>query len=289
MTEEKPTIAGLATKNTPTWCQNCGDFTVLSTLRAALAELGIPQHRTVIVSGIGCGSKLPHFLNTYGFEGLHGRILPVATGVKLANHELNVIGVGGDGDGYGIGGNHILHAMRRNLDITYIVQDNEVYGLTKGQYSPTSEKGVRTPSSPFGAIEEPLNPIALALAMGVTYVARGYAFDVAHLKKLIAGGVRHKGFALIDVLQPCRTYNKINTMEWYSKRVYRLEDKGHNHSDFEAAFVKAHEWKEKIPIGLFFKTEKPTYEEGLPQLSNGPAAKHDIKNIDITNILKRFR
>lgn len=289
MADEKLSIAGLMTKESPSWCPGCGDFTILSTLKSAIVELGIPQHQTVIVSGIGCGSKVPHYIKAYGFEGLHGRTLPVATGAKLANHELNVIAVGGDGDGYGIGGNHLIHAMRRNLDITYVIQNNEVYGLTKGQYSPTSEKGFKSPSTPNGAIEEPVNPVALALTMGATYVARGYAFDIAHLKKLIVEGVRHKGFALIDVFQPCSTYNKINTMDWYKKRIYRLEDSGHDPSNFLDAFAKAQEWGEKIPIGLFFKADKPVLEEGLPQLAQGPVAKHDIRNIDITPLLDKFR
>jgi 2-oxoglutarate ferredoxin oxidoreductase subunit beta len=232
-----PTVAELTTKEAPSWCAGCGDFTILSTLKSAIVELGIPQHQTLIVSGIGCGSKTPHYIKAYGFEGLHGRALPVATGAKLANHELNVIVVGGDGDGYGIGGNHLIHSMRRNFDMTYIVQNNEVYGLTKGQYSPTSEKGFKSPSTPNGAIEEPVNPIALALTMGATYVARGYAFDIVHLKKLIVEGSKHKGFALIDVFQPCSTYNKINTMAWYKQRIYKLEDNGHDTSNFLEAFA----------------------------------------------------
>ena len=288
MEDEKLTIAGLTTKEAPSWCAMCGDFTILSTLKSAIVEIGIPQHQTLIVTGIGCGSKTAHYIRAYGFEGLHGRALPVATGAKLVNHELNVIVVGGDGDGYGIGGNHLIHAMRRNLDMTYVIQNNEVYGLTKGQYSPTSEKGFKSPSTPNGAIEEPVNPIALALTMGATYVARGYAFDIVHLKKLIVEGSRHKGFALIDVFQPCSTYNKINTMAWYKQRIYKLEDSGHDPLNFLDAFARAQECGEKIPIGLFFKADKPTFEEGLPQLAQ-PVVKHDITNIDIMPALARFR
>ncbi len=270
-------------KETPTWCAGCGEFGLLSTLKQALAELGLPNHQTVIVSGIGCGSKTPHYINAYGFEGLHGRILPVATGAKLANPELNVIAVGGDGDTYGIGCNHLVHTMRRNFDITMIVQDNAIYGLTKGQYSPTSGKGFKSVSSPFGALEEPLNPIKLALAMGATYVARGYALDVRHLKNLIADGIKHKGFALIDVLMPCVTYNRVNTAAWYRPKVYKLEESNHDPTDAQKAAEKADEWGEKIPIGLFYKTEKPCYEDFIPRIGR------DISKIDIETMMAKFR
>lgn len=282
------TIAELTTKEAPTWCPGCGDFTILSTLKIAISELQLEQHNTLIVSGIGCGSKTPHFVKAYGFEGLHGRALPVATGAKLANHNLNVIVVTGDGDCYGIGGNHYMHAMRRNLDMTLIVQNNAVYGLTKGQTSPTSQKGFVSNSTPSGVLEEPVNPLTWAIAAGATYVARGNAMDIMHLKKLIGDAVKHKGFALIDVFQPCTTYNKINTAEWYKQRIYKLEDIGHNTEDKALALAKAEEWGDKIPIGLFYKTIKPTYEEGLPQLTKGPLVKHDITNIDVTPLLMKF-
>ena len=235
-----------------------------------------------------CGSKTPHFIKTYGFEGLHGRALPVATAAKLVNPELNVVVVSGDGDNYGIGGNHFIHSMRRNLNITLIVQNNEVYGLTKGQYSPTSEKGFKSPSTPNGGLEEPVNPIKLALAMGATYVARGYAFDIVHLKKLIVEGIKHKGFSIIDVFQPCSTYNKVNTMVWYKQHLYKLEESGHDPSNIQEAWIKADEWGDKIPTGLFFRTQKPTYEDGMPQLAL-PPVKHDISNVDIEPLLARFR
>ncbi|MBI2579025.1 MAG: 2-oxoacid ferredoxin oxidoreductase [Candidatus Aenigmarchaeota archaeon] len=280
-------VKDLTAKEQPTWCPGCADFGILTVLRMAVAELGLEPHNTLLVSGIGCGSKTPHFVRTYGFEGLHGRILPVATGAKLVNKDLTVIAIGGDGDGYGIGGNHFLHTMRRNLDMTYLVQDNEVYGLTKGQASPTSPQGFRSPSTPSGALEEAVNPISLAIIAGATYVARGYAFNIPHLKMLIMNAVKHKGFALIDILQPCPTYNKANTMAWYNQRVYKLEDSGHNASDKAAALAKAEEWGDKIPIGLFYKAEKPTYEDGLPQASV-PPVKHDISSIDIKPILARM-
>ena len=282
------TVKDLSTKEQPTWCAGCGDFSILSVVKTAISELNLEPHNTLLVSGIGCGSKTPHFIKTYGFEGLHGRALPVATGAKLVNKELNVIVIGGDGDGYGIGGNHFLHTMRRNLDITYLVQNNEVYGLTKGQMSPTSEKGFKSPSTPYGAIEEPVNPIALAIISGATYVARGYSFDGLHLKNLIVNGMKHKGFAIIDILQPCTTYNKINTMEWYKPSLYKLEEDGHDISDKMAALKKADEWGDRIPIGLFYQVQKPTFEDDLPQTAI-PPVKHDISNIDIAPMLARFR
>ncbi|MBI4018283.1 MAG: 2-oxoacid ferredoxin oxidoreductase [Candidatus Aenigmarchaeota archaeon] len=280
-------VKELTTKEHPTWCGGCGDAGILTVLRMALSELALERHNTLLVSGIGCGSKTPHFVKTYGFEGLHGRALPVATGAKLVNPELTVVVVGGDGDGYGIGGNHFLHTMRRNLDITYLVQNNEVYGLTKGQTSPTSPQGFKSPSTPQGALEEPVNPLSLAIIAGATYVARGYAFNIPHLKMLIMNAVKHKGFALIDILQPCPTYNKINTMQWYNERVYKLEDNGYDPADKAAALKKAEEWGDKIPIGLLYRAEKPTYEQGLPQASV-PPVKHDISNIDIEPLLARM-
>jgi len=247
------TIAELTTKQAPTWCPGCGDFTILSTIKNAIAELQLEQHNTVLVSGIGCGSKTPHFVRTYGFEGLHGRGLAVASGIKLANNKLNVIEVSGDGDTYGIGGNHFMHSMRRNLDMTLIVQDNEVYGLTKGQTSPTSEKGFKTNSTPSGVLEDPVNPITWAIAAGATFVARGYAMDIMHLKKIIMEGIKHKGFALIDIFQPCTTYNKVQTADWYKQRIFKLEETGYEPTDKIAAIQMGSMWGEKIPIGIFYQ------------------------------------
>ncbi len=281
-------VKELSTKEQPTWCPGCGDFSILNVIKMAISELGLEPYNTLLVSGIGCGSKTPHFIRTYGFEGLHGRTLPIATGAKLANKELNVIVVGGDGDGYGIGGNHFMHTMRRNVDITYLVQNNEVYGLTKGQTSPTSEKGFKSPSTPQGVLEEPVNPMSLAIISGATYVARAYSFDLQHMKKLIMDGIRHKGFAIIDIFQPCTTYNKINTMTWYQPRLYKLEEDGHDPGDKMAALARADEWGDRIPIGLFYKTEKPTYEDGLPQIEV-PLVKQNIFNVDIKPLLARFR
>ncbi len=286
---QKLTVAKLTTKEAPTWCPGCGDFTILSTIKNALVEIDADTANTLIVSGIGCGSKTPHFVKTYGFEGLHGRALPVATAAKLVNPKLNVVVVTGDGDGYGIGGNHFMHSMRRNLDICHIVQNNEVYGLTKGQSSPTSEKGFKSPSTPSGVIEYPVNPLTWALAAGATYIARGYAMDISHLKKLIVDGIKHRGYALIDIFQPCTTYNKINTPEWYRQRIYKLEtEQGYDPSNRVMAFQKAEEWGDRIPIGLFYKTEKPTYEDSVFQNSPAPVVEQDISDVKMDALFNKF-
>jgi 2-oxoglutarate ferredoxin oxidoreductase subunit beta len=254
----------------PTWCPGCGDYGVLAAVEKAAKTLGIASHDLYIVSGIGCSSNFPHFLNSYGFHSIHGRAVAVANGVKMANHNLKVVVTGGDGDGYGIGCGHLVHTMRRNLDITYIVMDNEIYGLTTGQASPTSMMGAKTKSTPEGVIEEPLNPIAVAIAAGATYVARGFSGDVKHLTDLVTGALKHKGFALVDVQSPCITYNRFNTFEYFRQRVYKLEDQGYDPHDKIKAFEKAQEWGDKIPIGLFYQTQRPIYEELDNVLKAGP-------------------
>ncbi len=263
-----PVIGKSDTK--PTWCPGCGDFGVVAAVEGALKRLKIPPYNVVIVSGIGCSSNLPHFLSSYGFHGIHGRALPVAEGIRWANHGLTVIGTGGDGDGFGIGAGHFVHAMRRNVDLTYVTMDNQIYGLTTGQASPTSQMGQKTKSTPTGVIENPIDPIALALASGATYVARGFSGDVKQLTDLVAGGVQHKGFAFVDVFSPCVTYNKVNTFDFFRQRVYKLESAGHDPSDIVAAWQRALEWGDKIPIGLFYRTERPSYEDLEEVLHAGP-------------------
>lgn len=278
-------------KEKPQWCPGCGDYAISLAIKNALAQSGVDPHNAVIVSGIGCSGKMPHYVRAYGFEGLHGRVIPPASGIHLANQELTVIGVGGDGDGYGIGMGHFIHVMRRNYDMTYIVHDNQVYGLTTGQTAPTTQKGMKTKSTPYGNLEEPVHPIPLALTMGATYVARGFAGDIAHLTSIIEGGIKHKGFALIDILQPCVTFNKLNTYDYWKQRCYKLEEQGHDPSSHEKALEKANEdWKtnyEKIPIGLFYKEEKPTYESELPQLKI-PLIKHDLKPVGLEEAMDEF-
>jgi len=254
----------------PDWCQGCGDFSVLSALQTALFELGLKPHQVMVISGIGCSSNLPGFINTYGMHTLHGRSLAVGTGVKLGNHELKVICVGGDGDGYGIGGNHFMHTMRRNVDLTYIVMDNQIYGLTTGQTSPTSVKGMKTKSTPHGNVENALNPIPLAMIGGATYVARGFSGKQKHLVELFKGAITHKGFALVDVFSPCVTYNKDNTYQWFNPRVKVLEEQAYDASDFHKALDKACQWGEEIPIGIIWKrTDLPSLEDLEPVLHDG--------------------
>lgn len=285
------TLNDFTVKEKPQWCSGCGDFAINLAIKNALAQSGVEPHNAVLVSGIGCSGKMPHYVHAYGFESLHGRVIPPASGIRLANQELTVIGVGGDGDGYGIGMGHFIHVMRRNYDMTYIVHDNQVYGLTAGQTAPTTQKGMKTKSTPYGNLEEPVHPIPLALTMGATYVARGFAGELAHLTSIIVGGIKHKGFALIDVLQPCVTFNKLNTYEYWKQRCYKLEESGHDSSNHEKALEKANEdWKtnyEKIPIGLFYKEEKPTYESELPQLKT-PLVKHDIKPVGLEEAMDEF-
>ncbi len=287
------------------WCPGCGDFGILTALQMALSELGLKPHQVVIVSGIGCSGKVPHNVNAYGVHTLHGRTLPFATGIKIANPQLEVIAVGGDGDGLGIGAGHFVNAGRRNLDITYIVHDNQVYGLTKGQASPTLRLGMKTKAIPKPNINEAVDPIGLALMSGYTFAARSYAYDVKHLKETIKQGIMHKGLAFIDVLQPCPTYNDINTKEWYGgedrkdpatgksqPRVYKLEETDYDPivhdlaEDSEkkaAAMLKAREWGDRIPIGVFYKNElEPTFVERIvnriPFYRSNPPVKQRISD-----------
>ncbi|HVO36907.1 MAG TPA: 2-oxoacid:ferredoxin oxidoreductase subunit beta [Candidatus Acidoferrum sp.] len=300
------------------WCPGCGNFGILAALQMALAELQLEPHRVVIVSGIGCSGKPPHFIKTYGVHTLHGRTLPFAQGIKMANPELEVIAVGGDGDGLGIGAGHFVNAGRRNFDLTYLIHDNGVYGLTKGQASPTLQRGLRVKSIPKPNINEAVNPIMLAIASGYTFVARAYAYDTKHLKEILKQAIQHKGLALVDILQPCPTYNDINTKEWYGgedrvdpktgkpmPRLYKLEETGYNPivSDVSeefakklAAMDKSREWGDRIPIGIFYKNEfVPTFQERMSQripfyLSNSPAKQKisDEAGMPMTDITEFF-
>jgi 2-oxoglutarate/2-oxoacid ferredoxin oxidoreductase subunit beta len=266
------TMADLKGKADPDWCPGCGDFGVLAALQKALVELQIPTHNVVTISGIGCSSNLPGYINTYGMHTLHGRALAVATGLKLANHELTVIVTGGDGDGFGIGGNHFMHTMRRNVDLLYVVMDNQIYGLTTGQTSPTSRVGMKTKSMPFGNIEAPVNPILMALAAGATFVARGFSGEQKHLTELFKQGIQHKGFSFVDVFSPCVTYNHDNTYQWFRPRVKKLEDdSAHDAGDWTGAMEKSLLWGEEIPIGKFFeRTDVLALHEAEPVLNEGP-------------------
>jgi 2-oxoglutarate/2-oxoacid ferredoxin oxidoreductase subunit beta len=256
----------------PDWCPGCGDFGVLNALFQACAELGLEPHEILVVSGIGCSSNLPGFFRSYAVHSLHGRALPFATGAKLANHAMTVIATGGDGDGYGIGLNHFIQAMRRNINLTYIVMNNEIYGLTTGQVSPTSETGMKTKSTPHGNLEGMLNPLALALASGCGYIARGFSGQPKHLVQLYKDGITYPGFALVDVFSPCVTFNKQNTYQWFRERVYKLEESGHDPTQFQPAMDRALEWGPKIPIGLLYRNPSPRKPlDALdPGLQSGP-------------------
>jgi 2-oxoglutarate ferredoxin oxidoreductase subunit beta len=279
ITAPRPMVmADLKGKVDPDWCPGCGDFGVLAAVQKALVELQIPNHQVATVSGIGCSSNFPGFINTYGMHTLHGRSLPVASGLKLANHELTVLVTGGDGDGFGIGCGHFVHAMRRNINLTYMVLDNQIYGLTTGQTSPTSRIGMKTKSNPYGNMDTPVNPITLALSAGATFVGRGFSGDQKHLTELIKQAIQHKGFSFLDVFSPCVTYNKDNTFQWFRPRVKKLEDNAeYDATNWVGAMEKATVWGEEIPIGKFYeRTDLPTLEETEPVLDAGPLIGRDL-------------
>ncbi|MGM0365447.1 MAG: 2-oxoacid:ferredoxin oxidoreductase subunit beta [Actinomycetota bacterium] len=278
------------THRKPTWCLGCGNYGIWNAIKRAFVQLGLDSHQILAVYGIGCSGNGTNFLKTYAFHALHGRALPVATGAKLANHKLNVVVMAGDGDGAGIGGNHFMHTCRRNINLTYIMHDNRIYGLTTGQAAPTSDQGLKTKSTPGGVLEAPVNPVALALTSGATFVARGFSGDVKQLTGLFAEAMRHRGFAFVDVLQPCVTFNKKNTYDWYRKRIYKLEDEAkYSKNDLVEAFRRSKEdEEEKIATGIFYQVEKPTYEDGLKQIERKPLADHVISDIDINKLLNYF-
>lgn len=271
---------------TPAWCPGCGNFGILNGVKKALVDLNLEPNRVLLVSGIGQAGKLPHYTRGNVFNSLHGRPIPVAVAAKMVNQELTVIAVSGDGDAYGEGGNHFLHAMRRNHDITYLVHDNQVYALTKGQASPTSDMGYVAKTTLEGA-PSPVNPLALAVAAGAGFVARSFAGDTNHLTEMIKRGIRHRGFALIDILQPCVTFNHVNTWDWYRQRVYKLEA-GYNPADKAAAFNKAQEWGDRIPIGVIYEQARPTFEEQLPALKEGPLVKQKTEPASVERLINEF-
>jgi 2-oxoglutarate ferredoxin oxidoreductase subunit beta len=270
----------------PTWCAGCGNFAILSAIKMALSERDLAPHEIFFVTGVGCGSKLPHYMRSTGLHGLHGRTLALATGARLASHGLPVIAVHGDGDGFNEGMNHFIQTVRRNVNLVDVVQDNRIYGLTKGQYSPTSEKGKETPTSPRGSIERPVNPPALAMAAGATFVSRGYSGELQHLAWLIGEALEHPGYALVDVLQPCVTWNRSYAYAYYRDRVYKLEEEeGYGSTDRGAAWEKAHEWGERIPIGIFYRDASlPSYEGQVPALQAGPLVEQPLKTLTAEQI-----
>lgn len=265
----------------PAWCPGCGNFAILNAIKRALVEANLAPHEVVIYSGIGQASKLPDYMKVNSFTSLHGRPIPIAQGAHLANHRLKAIVDAGDGDTYGIGGNHFMHLMRRNADITLIAHNNLIYGLTKGQYSPTSPKGFpsKTSPPPEGAIDQPVNPIAWALAAGATFIARSFAADIRHLTEMMVAAIKHRGAALLDVFQPCVVFNPEYSYDFFRQRVYKLSEEGYDPTDREAAWRKAHEWGDRIPVGLFYEEQgKPTYEEQVPALQDGALAEKQLRS-----------
>ncbi|MBF0170340.1 MAG: 2-oxoacid ferredoxin oxidoreductase [Nitrospinae bacterium] len=252
------------------WCPGCGDFQIVQSVEKAMALLGKKPCDVLLVSGIGQAAKLPHYFKSNGFNGLHGRALPAAFGAKAMLPGLTVIVTSGDGDLYGEGGNHLIHAIRRNADLTVVAHDNQIYGLTKGQASPTTDRGQVTPTQPHGVISEPFHPLAFALALGAPFVARSFSKDIELTAALIAEAVQTPGFALIDTLQPCVSFNKVNTYEWYGDRVYRLDGEGHDPSDWTAAMKKATEWGDRIPVGVLYKGAKPGWLENVGVTGDKP-------------------
>ncbi len=267
------------------WCPGCGNFGILAAMKDALVKLEIPPEKIVMVSGIGQAAKTPHFLQCNTFHGLHGRALPLATGAKIANHDLNIIVNSGDGDCYGEGGNHFMSAIRRNVDLTLLVHDNKVYGLTKGQASPTADRGMVTKMQPQGVMMESFNPLAVALVLGAGFVARGFSGNMEHLSRVIQEGIRHKGISLIDILQPCVSFNSVNTFGWYKKRVYDLFEEDYVPDDFDKALKLSREWGDKIPIGILYQKEKPCFTDGIATLQEGTLLSREYDPKRLQNLL----
>lgn len=273
----------------PTWCPGCGNFGIFIALKQALAELGLKPENVLIVHGIGCSGNSANLYSTYGWHSLHGRAVPTAVGAKLANQDLTVIVVAGDGDGLGEGMGHFIHAIRGNANITYIVHDNQLYSLTTGQTAPTSPKGFKSKSTPFGSIEEAANPITLALAAGAPFIARGFSGKADHLKELFKAAIQHEGFSFLDVFQPCVTFNKINTFKWFLDRLYNLdEDKTYDSTDINQAWQQGLVYGQKIPYGLFYKSNRPTYGHELPQLKGQALIKRPMKVRSLDKLVKEF-
>lgn len=269
------------------WCPGCGNFAIRQALAAALAELCLAPHQVLMCSGIGQAAKMPHYLRVNGFNGLHGRALPPATGARAANTSLTVIVESGDGDTYGEGGNHFIHTIRRNPHLAHFVHNNQVYGLTKGQASPTSELGMKTGVQTGGVISPPLNPLALALVMGAGFVARCFSGEKEHLKETMKAAIVFPGYALVDILQPCVTFNKLNTYAWYKERVYHPE--GHDTGDWAAAMTLSRQWGDRIPLGIFYRVPRPAFESQLPTLQGEPLALRPFNPADVARAQDEFR
>lgn len=269
------------------WCPGCGNLPLRKVLAEALAEMDLKPEEVTMYTGIGQAAKTPHYIKVNGFNGLHGRSFPPAIGMRVANPEMTVIVESGDGCSYGEGGNHILHNIRRNPDVIHLVHDNQIYGLTKGQASPTSVPELRTPVQTHGVNAEPLNPVRFAVGMKASFVARSSVGDQEHLKEMIKEAKKHKGYALIDIFQPCVSFNKINTYQWYNKRVYRLED--HDPTDHAAAMKVADEFGDEIPIGIIYREEKPTFRDRMPYLEDKALVERDVQVEELEYLIDEFK
>lgn len=279
-------IADYSTSRFPTWCPGCGDFGIWAALKSSFIKMNWTPDSFVVVFGIGCSGNMADFIKCYGIHALHGRAVPSAIGVKIANHKMPVVCVVGDGDCYGEGGNHLIHGARGNHDITVVVHDNRVYGLTTGQVAPTASKGFKSKSTPSGIIEVRINPLALAITQGATFIAQGFAGDIPHLTDLLQAAYNHRGFSLVNVLQPCVTFNKINTYMYYREHTYKL-DQNHNPADKIEALTKALD-EEKIPLGILYKEERPSYQYSLPQLSTTSLSEQQVKARDLNSLYNEF-
>lgn len=271
----------------PAWCPGCGNFGIRNAFQQAMVELGLEPYQFTIVSGIGQSGKFPHYVRCNTFNGLHGRSLPVATGLKLANHDMPVFVFCGDGDCYGEGGNHLLNAMRRNINVKVFVHDNQIYGLTKGQASPTSLEGTVSKTQPFGALAQSFNPMVLAVAMDCSFVARGFVAEIDHLKELMKEAINHRGFSLVDIFQPCVTFNRVNTYDWYRKRCYKIEAE-YNPEDRIQAFQRGLEFGERIPLGVLYKHQRPVFEEKVPVIRGKPLVRQEPLFPPAHGVLEEF-
>jgi len=270
------------------WCPGCGNFGILAAMKDALVKQGLLPEQVLVISGIGQAAKTPEFMQCNMFHALHGRALPLATAAKIANHNLKIMVNTGDGDCYGEGGNHFMHAVRRNIDLTVLAHNNMVYGLTKGQASPTSERGMVTRLQQHGVIMEPFNPLTVALALRAGFVARGFSGNIEHLSMLIQEGMKFKGFSLIDIFQPCVSFNHVNTHKWYRERVYDVTKENYNPADYDAALKKAREWGDRIPIGIIFREEKPSFTDQAFALKDGPLVDRTYSPEPLRKLLKQL-
>lgn len=273
-----PTFKDFRNNVKPNWCPGCGDFSVQAAIQKAAANVGLEPEEVAIITGIGCSGRLSGYINAYGVHGIHGRSLPLAQGVKMANKDLTVIASGGDGDGYAIGMGHTIHALRRNMNMTYIVMDNQIYGLTKGQTSPSSAPGFITKSTPKGNIEQNVAPLEIALSSGATFVAQGFSSDIKGLTKMIEDAINHDGFSFVNVFSPCVTYNKVNTYDWFKENLTSIDDiEDYDATDKQKAMQNVLAYESLLKGIVYQDTETPSYESQIAELDETPLAKKDIK------------